>query len=440
MKRPVVITLLIVALVLVCAGIGAVALFTLRGAGTSFNMGNLSSATLEESKTIKIDAEKPVTLKVINGAGEVTVIGADVDEIQSKVVKTANAPSQARADEELKNIKYEIKQVGNTVTFVYEIPKINSNMPNVNITSPNWETVDFIITVPNDTTVEIDSGMGRANVSGLQGHVTIDNDFGDVAVEKVDGALEVKTNSGQVDVTSVKAGSEDIDIFSGFGTIHLKQVSGAGITVQSNSGAIEAEDVRATKQLELTSDFGNVTFEKGSAASLNVTTKSGSIDLTSVNVSGALTIKDDFGDIAFEQVKARSYDADTNSGSIFVNGAQGPIKAHTGFGNITVKDAEAAVLDLNTQSGSIDFEGSLGEGDHTVHSDFGEIKIAIPADTAVNVDFNTEFGNIRSELPVTFTLSGDLSESKQAGTINGGGSQFNVSTRSGNITISILSE
>jgi DUF4097 and DUF4098 domain-containing protein YvlB len=123
-----------------------------------------------------------------------------------------------------------------------------------------------------------------------------------------------------------------------------------------------------------------------------------------------------------------------------LDGAQGSLKAHTGFGNITVKNAKEAILDLDTQSGAVDFAGSLGKGAHTVHSEFGEIELALPADSALDVDLSTEFGKITSEIPVTVTLSGDLEKGKQAGTMNGGGSQLNVATKNGNITIKILGE
>jgi len=62
MKRPVVIALLVVALLFVLAGIGAVVFFTINGgfpANNPFDRRNISSV-LEESKTLKVDAEKPI--------------------------------------------------------------------------------------------------------------------------------------------------------------------------------------------------------------------------------------------------------------------------------------------------------------------------------------------------------------------------------------------
>ena len=74
MKRPLIIVLLTLALVIVLAGIGVVLFFTLNGGfptNNPFDVRNIPSV-LEESKTLKVDTEKPLTLKVIDEAGSVT--------------------------------------------------------------------------------------------------------------------------------------------------------------------------------------------------------------------------------------------------------------------------------------------------------------------------------------------------------------------------------
>ena len=430
MKRPVIFLLLIVALVLVCAGIGSVLFFALdKGLPVDLFESPRLSAQAEESKTLNVDG--PITLKVVDEAGKVTITGADVEKVTVNVVKTGFGTTQEKAEEALKKIQYKIEQNGDTITLTFEYPDSRTQI---------YEQVDFNVTVPVETTVDIRASFGSVNVTGVDGQVDIENNFGDIAVEQVDGALTVKTDSGRIDVNSVKASVANIELFSGFGSIYLDQVSGAGIQAESSSGAIDLENVRATGEVELTSEFGNVSFADGSAGSLTISTKSGAVDLESVRVSGALVVEDDFGNINLEKVAARSYDTWTNSGSIIVDGARGMVKANTGFGNITVKNAEEVIVDLNTESGAIDFEGSLGKGLHTIHSNFGQIEVSIPVDSALDVDFQTDFGRIVSELPITMILSGELDQTRQAGTINGGGSQFNVSTNSGGITVKILGE
>src|SRR5690349_11572210 len=229
MKRPMLIALLVAALMLVLAGIAAVIFFTANGGfptNSPFDRRNISSQ-LEENKTLKVDAAKPLTLKVADDSGGATITGADVDTVQVKAVKTAYDSTQARADAEVKTIKYTIEQTGNNITLKYELPKSMNFSNKVN-------TVDFIVTVPRETTVTTDTNMGKVGVAGTQGNVDIHSDFGEISVENIEGALSVKTNSGEVNATSIKAGAEDISLNSDFGGITLKNANGKDITLDSN--------------------------------------------------------------------------------------------------------------------------------------------------------------------------------------------------------------
>lgn len=433
MKRPLVIALLVIALVFVLAGIGAVLFFTLNGgfSGNSpFDLNNISSV-MEENKTLKVDAKEPVTLTVDDAAGDVVVTGGDVDTVEVKVVMTAYDSTQARADEEVKTIKYVIEQKGNAITLKYELPKSMNFNNNIN-------TVDFIVTVPTETMVEVDNSFGIVDVSDVKGNVDINGDFGDVSAENIEGALMIESSSGTIDIKSVNADKNNVKVDADFGDITLEKVGGKDISVTSNSGTITFTDVRAAGDVFIQSDFGNTTYENGSAESLSLDTNSGKTSVTKVNVRKELSVQNDFGDIELTQALAGSYDLHTNSGEITIDGAKGSVKAYTDFGNIDIQNAKSVTLDVKTNSGTIDFSGSLGEGPHSVQSDFGNINLALPSDAKLNVDLNTDFGNISSDIPITVTLSGDLEKGQQTGAMNGGGGLLTVKTNSGNISITVI--
>ncbi|NOT06001.1 MAG: DUF4097 family beta strand repeat protein [Anaerolineales bacterium] len=439
MKRTVVITLLIVALLFVLAGIGAVAFFSIRGNGGDFFTGRVqSSATVEESKTLKVDAKSPVTLNVNDDAGSVTVIGADVNSVQVKAVKTAHATTQARADEEVNAIKYSIEQTGNTVTLTYQVPHAATNFPNVNVFDLNVDTIDFVITVPNETVVYIESSFGDVKVSDIKGDVTIANNFGEVTVGNIEGSLSVNNDNGAVQAGGIEAGVGDINLHTGFGKVTLGKANSANITIDSNSGAINIDVVRATGSFSVNTDFGDTTFESGSAASLRIETNSGKVSITKVNISKELKVDNDFGEIELKQTFAGSYDLHTNSGGVTVDGAKNKLKAYTDFGNINIRNAQSVTLDLKTNSGTVEFSGSLGKGPHMVKSDFGGIDLALPVDSKLNVDLQTDFGNIGSDIPLTVTFDGGSDKNHQAGTMNGGGDLLTVITNSGGINITAI--
>ncbi|MBL8103375.1 MAG: DUF4097 family beta strand repeat protein [Anaerolineales bacterium] len=433
MKRPVVITLLTVALALVCLGIGAVAFFTVNGGfptNSPFDRNNIAFM-VEESKTLKVDAEKPVTLKVADDAGDVTVTGGDVETVEVKVVKTAYDSTQARAAEEVKTIKYIIEQNGNAITLKYEIPKSMNFNNNIN-------TVDFIVTVPTETSVSIDTSFGAVAVQDVQGAVDLSNDFGNITAKNIEGELAVQSNSGEINVEAVDAGAKNVEINTEFGDITLEQIKANDVSATSNSGVVTFTNVRAAGDAYIKTDFGNTVYENGSAASLTLDTNSGKISVTKVNITKELKIQNDFGDIELTQAMAGSYDLHTNSGGITIDGAMGNLKAYTDFGNIEISNAKSVTLDIKTNSGTIDFSGSLGTGPHNVKSDFGEITLSLPADSKLNVDLKTDFGKITSDIPLTVTLDGNSEKSRQIGTMNGGGEQLTVSANSGGINITAI--
>ena len=409
MKRSVVIILLILALALVGTGILAVGFFAFGLPAIEF-VRPVVYATTEETKSLNVDG--PFTLEVQNDAGKVSIAGGETDKVTVKIVKTGIAATQARAEEDLKNIKYEIKQQGDLIRLVYDLEEIALRRDPGSV-----DTVDFVVTVPPAVTVEVNSVFGNIELDGIA------------------GAVDVRTESGFVEATAIDAGSENIRLDSFFGSVRLVDAAGAEIVLHSDSGILEAKNVRASQEMEFSTQFGGVTFENGSAGSLKIFTNSGAVELASVNVRGALVVEDFFGNINLENVRAQSYDTQTNSGSITMDGVQGSVKANSGFGNITVKNAEDATLDLNTQSGAVDFEGSLGEGPHSIHSNFGEISLSIPADSALDVDLLTNFGAIKSDIPITVTLSGETDRNHQTGTINDGGPLLTVETGSGGIAI-----
>jgi DUF4097 and DUF4098 domain-containing protein YvlB len=433
MQRPIVIALLIVALVLICAGIASVIFFAANGGfptNNPFDVRNIPSQ-LEESKTLKVDAAKPVTLGVSSDAGDVTVTGADVETVTVKIVKTAYDSTQARADEEVKGIQYTITQNGNTINLKYSLPKsMNFN---------NWvNTVDFVVTVPSETQVTIDTN-GDVTVSDIQGNSDLNTDFGSLSVENIKGSLSMNTNNGDIQAKSVDASGTDVKIDSSFGNVTVEQLTSRDLTVTSSNGTLTFTNVRATGDLYTKSSFGDITYENGSSASLQLESDNGKIKLTQFDVKQGLEIKNSFGDIRLTNVTASSYDLDDNNGDLTIDGVTGKLKAHTEFGDIEIINARSVILDLNTNNGSIEFNGSLGEGSHVIKSEFGAVDLTLPADVKLNVDLSTEFGQIKSDLPITVTVtesSGPNSNRDQiVGTINGGGDQLTVDTNNGGITI-----
>jgi DUF4097 and DUF4098 domain-containing protein YvlB len=196
--------------------------------------------------------------------------------------------------------------------------------------------------------------------------------------------------------------------------------------------------VRATGDIYTKSSFGDLSFENGSTASLTLDSDNGKIKITKFDISKKLGIDNSFGDIVLTGTTAGSYDIHTSNGNLTIDGVKGTLKAYTDFGDIDITNARAVVLDLDTNNGNVEFSGSLAEGPHSIKTDFGDVTLAIPDDSNLNVDLTTEFGDITSEIPITVTLTGDLKDNEQTGTINEGGGLLTINTNNGDISIKAI--
>ncbi len=435
MKRKwIIASVLILAEILVCVGIVFAAWAGFRGlvdGDIRVRMFHIDRAHAEADEEWQFTVDSPATLVVESGKGNIQVTGSDSNEIVVTAHKTAWDSNTSQAEAALSEMKVVIAQDGNTVTVKY-IPDSKLTI----IGSIRNDTVDFTIAVPTETSVQVKAGHGKVSLSDTLGAADLSSSSGKINITDVVGSLDARTHSGNISAQRIQAKDGNVNLHTDFGDISLEDTSAENIDISTNSGAVGLRDVTATGSVTLGSDFGNIGFESGSAGRITADTNSGKVRLTGLTVAGDITARSDFGDITLMQVCAASYDLDTNSGEVSVTGASGTIKAHSDFGAIVIIAAEDADIDLTTNSGGIEFEGSLGAGPHILTTDFGNINISLPDDTALNFDFETDHGEIESEFPIM--LTGKVEEDHWCGTINGGGASLNVKTSSGNIRLEII--
>jgi DUF4097 and DUF4098 domain-containing protein YvlB len=398
----------------ICAGILAVTwggLAWARATGlrvTAFDF-DLVSAEADEEQRFAVTG--PATLNLDNEAGGVQVVGGAAGEIVVSLHKTAWGADQAAAEAALADVAVNIVQSGNALTIQVAEPERV-----VVIGSDRSSIVDFVIQVPTETSVTVDSGFGDLDLTG------------------VTGAVDLSTGAGQVTVSAVEG---EVELGSEFGNVTLERATTGTVTAASSSGAVSLRQVQAAGAVSLSSNFGAITFAGGSAGSLTAETSSGPVELSDLEVAGLVRAHSDFGRVVLTRVTAPGgYELGSESGSITVDGARGSLQAETGFGDVTVSNATGVTLQLRTSSGAVTFAGALGEGPHNLETDFGSVRLSLPEDTAVTLDLTTGYGSIRSALPIT--LSGDLDEDHWQGTLNGGGPSLTVQTSSGNISLEAL--
>lgn len=224
-----------------------------------------------------------VDLEVLSRSGDITVrngAGGAVS-IHGKI-HVGNSWLGGDRKSEVQEIQNNppIRQNGNSIRIDYV------NVSNISI--------DYEITVPENTAVRAHTGSGDQNVEGLKGNVDLESGSGDMRLARLTGEMHFQTGSGNVrgrelagplrakagsgDIEIEETGAGDVDISTGSGNITVKGING-GFRAEAGSGDIHGQG--SPKNLwSIRAGSGNVTLQVPSDAAFDVDISSNSGSVT----------------------------------------------------------------------------------------------------------------------------------------------------------------
>ena len=225
----------------------------------------------------------PVDLEVLTRSGDITVRNgtAGTVSIHAKIhsgVSWLGGDHKAEVQELQNNPP--IRQNGNSIRIDYV------HLSNI--------SVDYEITVPENTAVRTHTGSGDQTVEGLKGNIDLESGSGDLKLARLTGEMRFQTGSGNVrghelsGPAKVKAGSGDIEIEEiGAGDVDIRTGSG-NITVNGINGGFRAEagsgDIHGKglpkNMWSVRTGSGNVTLYVPSDAAFDVDISSNSGNVT----------------------------------------------------------------------------------------------------------------------------------------------------------------
>jgi len=156
-------------------------------------------------------------------------------------------------------------------------------------------SVDYEITVPEETTIRTHTGSGDQTIEGTRGNLDLQSGSGDIKLSRLTGEIRLQTGSGDVRAREIAGGlrggagsgdieveetaAGDIDLHTGSGNITARGIQGA-FHAEAGSGDITGEGTQSGAW-EIRTGSGNVHVRLPSNAAFdaNLSTSSGSMDV-----------------------------------------------------------------------------------------------------------------------------------------------------------------
>lgn len=189
---------------------------------------------------------------------------------------------------------------------------------------------DLKIALPAGSQMVVRNVVGAVRGGQLEGILQVKTGSGDIEIVSHAGQLTLDTGSGDVTVGSA-TGETRID--TGSGDVVVRKLIGNGL-VDTGSGDVTVENVSAGK-LSVDTGSGDVMVKNGTVSHVLADTGSGSVQVVSVELE--------------------ELDAGTGSGDVVVRSSLAQakrVKAETGSGDVTIYGGADASFDIESSQGS----------------------------------------------------------------------------------------
>lgn len=211
--RPLLLLLIVVLLVLLAMA----AMTVWRSLGD-----NLSGTSVTRDS---IDSGPEPRVRLVNGPGQVRVEGVDgLESVEYEVTRYAMGPDPAAAKKEASQVPVDLSREDST--FVLR-------------TDGGRNTgADYVLRVPSDGAVEVESSAGNVEVAGLSGNVKVLAEAGDVAVRNVGSDVTVESPQGDVAVSNINTETGQTELEVGSGDVTLQDMIVGTLETHVESGDV----------------------------------------------------------------------------------------------------------------------------------------------------------------------------------------------------------
>lgn len=295
--------------------------------------------------------------------------------------------------------------------------------------------ISFLVSVPKQYNVDLETGGGPIEVSDLSGNVTVDTSGGSIEIGQISGGdVKADTSGGKIDIDDVDG---NVEADTSGGRITIGNVTG-DVVADTSGGGISIGNVQG--DMLANTSGGNITVGQG-AGRVELDTSGGTI--RAAWAIGALIVDTSGGNIILEGSET-SVQADTSGGNITVEKSNGPVDADTSGGSITIRKSVGPIR-ADTAGGRIDAELVLSDkpraGEVELETAGGDVTVRIPSSMSASIYADLEVSRrgrgdyrIYTDFPLTIQED-ERGNIVGQGDINGGGSRIYLETNNSDIHI-----
>ena len=378
--------------------------FLMIACGCDMHFGNWSRAKYEKVSNHQAPLSTGGTLDVATDSGSIRITGDEITECRIEATIVAHAPTEEEAQELAEQVQIRLDTADDTL-------KVRADKPH--LTNNRSIAVSYVITAPRQVNVLCESDYGSLGVTDLAGTVKGRTSSGSVTAEKIEGPVDLNTS---------------------YGSISCEDLAGPTILLHSSSGSISVTGLKGSAKIETA--YGSVSCEDASGESLDLRTSSGQISLTNVSFPECLA-ETDYGAIGCDTLTGKMMKLRSSSGSVELTDARADtIDLDTSYGRVEGRGITSGNLQAHSGSGGIDLacsESCPADLKAEVKTSYGSISFRAPPAFSGEVRLTTEYGSVRTALPVQ--VVGKVEKNHLAGGIGEGTGLIHLETASGSIEL-----
>jgi len=248
-----------------------------RAARTSAYQGRDRGPEQTERFSRKAKLGRDGRISIANISGDIVVTAGSGDEVSVEAVKRTHGDRS-----ELANVQVVVEERAGRV----EIRAEHEGSFSPRNRRGDGVSVDFTVTVPPSSALDVHSVSGALKVSGVRGTVRAESVSGNVTTTDTPKLEQAKSVSGDVSLTGA-ASDGDLSAGSVSGSITAKGLKARGLDLSSVSGDVVLSEV-ICERLSVKSVSGTVEYSGSIARSgrYEVNTHSGSVRMTLANPTG----------------------------------------------------------------------------------------------------------------------------------------------------------